>query len=118
MMVCPRCGGTNHKVIDSRNVGNTDKGIIRKRLCLNCGKRWKTNEIFDCDAEELLLWKKLKKALDIQLNEECLKCNKSDFSLRYNFTLKKYTPTCEKAKVCEYINKQECRERNDDEHRL
>lgn len=105
MMVCPRCGGTNYKVVDSRNAGSTDKGVVRKRVCLSCGRRWTTNEIFDWDAEELLLWKKLKKALDIQLNEACLECDKSDFSLRYNFALKKYTPTCEKARVCEYIDK-------------
>ena len=105
MMVCPRCGGTNYKVIDSRNAGNTDKGIVRKRLCLNCGIRWKTNEIFDWDAEDLLLWKKLKKALDIQLNEICLECDKYDFTLCYNAALKKYTFTCKKASVCKYIDK-------------
>lgn len=105
MMVCPRCGGTNYKVIDSRNAGSTDKGVVRKRLCLNCGMRWTTNEIFDWDAEELLLWKKLKKALDIRVNEICLECDKSDFALGYNAAFKKYILTCKKANVCKYLDK-------------
>ncbi len=109
MMVCPRCGGTNYKVVDSRNAGSTDKGVVRKRLCLNCGRRWTTNEIFDWDAEELLLWKKVKKLLHIRLDENCYECNEADFILNYDPALKKYVLICEKVSVCKYIDKRRWR---------
>lgn len=42
-MRCPKCGGLEDKVIDSR--GNRDGAIIRRRReCLKCGTRFTTRE--------------------------------------------------------------------------
>ena len=44
-MSCPRCGSINTKVIDSKNNEKQD-GIVRRRKCLKCGKRWNTTELY------------------------------------------------------------------------
>ena len=105
MMVCPRCGGTNYKVVDSRNTGSISKGVVRKRVCLSCGRRWTTYEIPDYDAEELPLWKKVKKLLDIRLDENCYECSEADFALNLDATLRKFALTCKKDSVCKYLDK-------------
>lgn len=40
-MRCPFCGGTNSRVIDTREVG---EGIRRRRECQDCGQRFTTYE--------------------------------------------------------------------------
>jgi len=40
-MKCSYCGGSESKVIDSRNI---EDGIRRRRQCLNCGTRFTTYE--------------------------------------------------------------------------
>lgn len=40
-MVCPHCGAKNHKVIDTREAGDT---IRRRRHCQVCGQRFTTYE--------------------------------------------------------------------------
>lgn len=40
-MNCPHCGQSNHKVIDTRDTGDT---IRRRRKCLDCGQRFTTYE--------------------------------------------------------------------------
>ncbi len=42
-MVCPYCGKNNDKVVDSRS-WNKGKAIRRRRLCLNCNRRFTTLE--------------------------------------------------------------------------
>ena len=42
-MKCPYCGVNNDRVIDSREIKD-GKEIRRRRLCLNCGKRFTTYE--------------------------------------------------------------------------
>jgi len=42
-MVCPYCGKNNDKVVDSRS-WNKGKAIRRRRLCLNCKRRFTTVE--------------------------------------------------------------------------
>ncbi len=45
-MKCPFCGSENTKVIDSRE--NESKTVIRRRrLCLNCNRRFTTYERFE-----------------------------------------------------------------------
>jgi transcriptional repressor NrdR len=40
-MKCPRCGGIESKVVDSRSIG---EGIRRRRQCLECDARFTTYE--------------------------------------------------------------------------
>ena len=40
-MKCPRCGGIESKVIDSRSIGD---GVRRRRQCLGCKSRFTTHE--------------------------------------------------------------------------
>lgn len=40
-MKCPYCGNNKSEVVDSRPQVDV---IRRRRLCLNCGKRWTTHE--------------------------------------------------------------------------
>lgn len=40
-MNCPHCSDTNHKVIDTRDTGDS---IRRRRQCLDCGQRFTTYE--------------------------------------------------------------------------
>lgn len=40
-MRCPYCDNSSSRVVDSRD---TDEGIRRRRMCLNCGKRFTTYE--------------------------------------------------------------------------
>jgi len=42
-MLCPRCGASGTKVIDSRLIDN-GSAVRRRRLCLNCGMRFTTHE--------------------------------------------------------------------------
>ena len=42
-MLCLKCGCEESKVVDSRNVVETN-AIRRRRECLNCGKRYTTYE--------------------------------------------------------------------------
>lgn len=42
-MKCGRCGEGKSKVIDSRPSENGAR-IVRRRQCLSCGKRWRTQE--------------------------------------------------------------------------
>lgn len=42
-MRCPKCGGTDDKVVDSRTVRNGEV-IRRRRLCLKCNHRFTTYE--------------------------------------------------------------------------
>lgn len=48
-MICPECGQSNDKVIDSR-AANEGKYIRRRRECLCCGKRFTTFEIPNFEA--------------------------------------------------------------------
>ncbi|MGK9450324.1 NrdR family transcriptional regulator [Acidithiobacillus caldus] len=41
-MLCPKCGSSKHRVIDSRQY---DFGVRRRRECLECGERFSTVEI-------------------------------------------------------------------------
>lgn len=43
-MRCPYCNSKNTKVLDSRDVVNSNK-TRRRRECLDCGKRFKTVEL-------------------------------------------------------------------------
>ncbi len=40
-MICPHCGSKQHKVIDTREAGDT---IRRRRQCRSCGQRFTTYE--------------------------------------------------------------------------
>jgi transcriptional repressor NrdR len=42
-MLCPRCGASGTKVIDSRLIDN-GSAVRRRRLCPNCGMRFTTHE--------------------------------------------------------------------------
>lgn len=49
-IVCPRCGHTGSKVVDTR--GKSDNTIRRRRECLACTGRWTTAEAIVGDKEE------------------------------------------------------------------
>ena len=47
-MKCIHCQGTDSKVVDSRNEGG---GVMRRRECKKCGKRFTTHEYTDLTWE-------------------------------------------------------------------
>lgn len=42
-MICPKCGSSEHSVVDSRAIVKTN-GIRRRRECVKCGVRFTTYE--------------------------------------------------------------------------
>ncbi|MFO7890274.1 MAG: transcriptional regulator NrdR [bacterium] len=82
-MVCPYCGKNNDKVVDSRS-WNNGKAIRRRRLCLNCNRRFITLEeiedknlyvIKSDNRRELFNRKKLQKGMQIA-------CSKRPISIK------------------------------------
>jgi len=43
-MICPECGESNNRVIDTSESTNENK-ILRVRKCLCCGFPWATKEV-------------------------------------------------------------------------
>jgi len=54
-MRCPKCGGPDDKVIDSRS-SREGRAIRRRRVCLNCGHRYTTYE--QIERSELVVVKR------------------------------------------------------------
>lgn len=40
VLKCPKCGGVNAKIIDSRGAGSEGMMIRRRRACPDCGERY------------------------------------------------------------------------------
>lgn len=45
-MICPYCGGKNHRVVDSRSSAE-GKAVRRRRECDKCGRRFTTYEYIE-----------------------------------------------------------------------
>lgn len=51
-IVCPFCGSSQHKVVDSRP-GRDRRSQVRLRECLECDHRFPTQELYDPTAKRL-----------------------------------------------------------------
>ena len=79
IMICPKCGGYDSRIVDSRH--HMEKNVkYRRRECLECGTRYSTHEIPDEKIYELVeslieirLKKNISKELTQMVNNEIFK---------------------------------------------
>lgn len=57
-MTCPKCGSYQHHVYDSRYT-HEGQGKYRRRVCLDCGYHWGSQEVPIEDYKRLVRYKEI-----------------------------------------------------------
>ncbi len=114
-MFCPYCGKNNDKVVDSRSWKN-GKAIRRRRLCLNCNRRFTTIEeiedknlyvIKSDNRRELFNRKKLQKGIQIACSKRPISIQKIEKIVTdiENYLKSKFVKEVKSRKIGELVSK-------------